>query len=208
MFLDELLEAAKALQDEYILVNIRGQNLVVIEVRYHRSCYKDYTGFLVHQKGNNASGNQSYTSYKKAFEVFCSTVNDTCIFDKLQILRMVSLQELFIKTMREVENLDDSVKIRGFYLKQKLNARYPLLQFCGILKEMPVKFFSVRNVPVFLLTGGRLNLIWRNLRAPIVNMTMKAKGHYLDKIIIVKNVVESYTLPVNIFKESSFAHQL
>ena len=45
-----LLEAAEALQDESILVNIRGQDLVAIEVCYHRSCYKDYTGFLVHQK--------------------------------------------------------------------------------------------------------------------------------------------------------------
>ena len=41
-----LLEAAKALQDESILAKIRGQDLVAIEVRYHRSCYKDYTGFL------------------------------------------------------------------------------------------------------------------------------------------------------------------
>ena len=121
------MEAAEALQDQSILVSIRGQDLVAIEVRYHRSCYKDYTGFLVHQKGNKASGNQSYTSYKKAFEVFCCTVVDTCIIDKLQIMRMVSLQELFIKTVREVENLDDSVEIRGFYLKQKLKARYPLL---------------------------------------------------------------------------------
>ena len=66
-----------------ILMNIRGQDLVAIEVRYHRSCYKDYAGFLVYQKGNKASGNQSYTSYNKAFEVFCRSVVDTCIIDKL-----------------------------------------------------------------------------------------------------------------------------
>ena len=47
-------------------MNIHGQDLVPIEVRYHRSCYK----------------------------------------------------ELLIKTVREVENLDDSVKIRGFYLNK------------------------------------------------------------------------------------------
>ena len=129
------MEAAEALQDETIIVNIRGQDLVAIEVRYHRSCYKDYTEFLVHQKGNKASGNQSCTSYKKALEVFCCTVVDTCIIDKLQIMRMVSLQELFIKTVREVENLDDSVEVRGFYLKQKLKARYPLLQFLKHIKR-------------------------------------------------------------------------
>ena len=77
------MEAAEALQNASILVNICGEDLVAIEVRYHRSCYKDYTGFLVHQKGNKASGNQSY---KKAFEMFCCTVADTCIIDKLQIM--------------------------------------------------------------------------------------------------------------------------
>ena len=34
------MEAAEALHDESILVNIRGQHLIAIEVRYHRSCYK------------------------------------------------------------------------------------------------------------------------------------------------------------------------
>ena len=43
-------------------------------------------------------------------------------------MRMVSL-ELLIKTVREVENLDDSVEFWGFYLKQKLKARYPSLLF-------------------------------------------------------------------------------
>ena len=86
------LETAVALQVESILVTIRGQQLLAIEVRYHISCYKDYIGFLVHQKGIKANGNQSYTSYNKAFEVFCSTVVDTCIIDKLRIImRMVSL---------------------------------------------------------------------------------------------------------------------
>ena len=78
---------------------------------------------LVHLKGNKASVNQSYTSYTKAFEVFCFSVVDTCIIHKLHIMRIVSLQELFIKTVQEVENIDDSVEIRCFYLKHKLNAR-------------------------------------------------------------------------------------
>ena len=82
-------------------MNIHGRDLVAIKVLYHRSCYKDYTGFLVHQKGNKASGNQSYTSYKKAFVVFCCTDVDTCIIDKLQIMKMVSLQELFIVFCKE-----------------------------------------------------------------------------------------------------------
>ena len=54
-------------------------------------------------------------------------------------MRIVSMQELFIKTVREVENLDDSVEIRGFYLKQKLNACYPLLQFLKPIKRNSIE---------------------------------------------------------------------
>ena len=44
-------------------------------------------------------------------------------------MRMASLQELFIKTVREVENLDDRVEFQCFYLKQKLKVCYDSLQF-------------------------------------------------------------------------------
>ena len=63
---------------------------------------QDYTGISVHQKGNKTSGIESFTSYKKVFEVLCSTVVDTCIIDKLQIMRMVSLRKLLFKTVGEV----------------------------------------------------------------------------------------------------------
>ena len=66
--------------------------------------------------------------------VVCSIVVYTCIIDNLQIMRMVSLEELFMKTVREVENLDDSVEISGFYLNQRLRARYHSLQFLKYTK--------------------------------------------------------------------------
>ena len=52
--------------------------------------------------------------------------------------------------MREVENLDDSVEIRGFYLKKKLKAHYLSLQF---LK--PTK----RNASEIMLCKEGSNLI-------------------------------------------------
>ena len=93
------LEVEEVFQDESILVNLCC-DLVAIEVRYHISCYKDSTGFLVHQKANKASGNLSYTSHKKAFEVFCSNIFETCIIDKMKIKRMISLQEVVIKIVQ------------------------------------------------------------------------------------------------------------
>ena len=38
-----LLNAAKVRQDERIIVAIEREDVVAIEVKYHRSCYKDYT---------------------------------------------------------------------------------------------------------------------------------------------------------------------
>ena len=78
-----LLEATEALQDASILVSIRGQDMVAIEVRYHRSCYKGLHWIFSSTKRKQDSGNQSYTSYNKAFDVFCCTVVDTCIINKL-----------------------------------------------------------------------------------------------------------------------------
>jgi len=37
-----LLRAAQIRNDEKILTKVQGQNTIAIEVRYHRTCYKDY----------------------------------------------------------------------------------------------------------------------------------------------------------------------
>ena len=126
-----LLKAAEELNDEAILVDLRGKDHVAIEVRYHRSCYRDYTGFLTQKNPNKPDGNREYMSYSsnKAFEVFCTDIVEERIIQRKQIYRMVTLQELFIKTVRKVENLDDTVNIRASYLKQKLKPRFPSLQF-------------------------------------------------------------------------------
>ena len=91
--------------------------------------------------------------------------------------------------MREVENLDVSVEIRGFHLKPKLKARYPLLQFLKPIKRNSSEIVFCKEG--FSLLADRWtsqsDLIWRNWRAPIVNMTVKAKGHNLDQIIIDKS---------------------
>ncbi|XP_038073022.1 uncharacterized protein LOC119741310 [Patiria miniata] len=38
----QLLKTAELLNDESILLDIQGQDMVAIEVRYHRSCHKNY----------------------------------------------------------------------------------------------------------------------------------------------------------------------
>ena len=122
------MKAAEVLNDEAVLVDIRDKDLVTIGVGYHRSCYKNYTNFL--SRADNEGESQSlHVSRKKAFDKFCLTIIEERIIGKQEILRLTTLQDLFRKTIREVENLEESVEVRTSYLKEKLKRRYPSLQF-------------------------------------------------------------------------------
>ena len=60
--------------------------------------------------------------------------------------------------MREVENLDDSVEIRGFYLKQKLKARYPLLQFLNPIKRNASEIVFCKEGSIILADRSQSDL--------------------------------------------------
>jgi len=66
-----LLNAAEGLNDETLLLEIRGHDLVAIEVRYHQSCYKDYTNRFLnkHRKSRIQKGNEACCD--DAFKKFC-----------------------------------------------------------------------------------------------------------------------------------------
>lgn len=49
------MEAAEELKDEDILLQIRDRDLVALEVRYHRSCFKTYTGKYLRQVNSLSS---------------------------------------------------------------------------------------------------------------------------------------------------------
>ena len=89
--------------------------------------------------------------------------------------------------MREVENLNDSVEIRGFYLKQKLKARYPLLQFLEPIKTSLHKRLVVKSIS-HLPYGERLKklnlttLYYRRQRADVLQVFRIIKG--IDKLDI------------------------
>ena len=61
----QLLIAAEVLDDETIHNDIRGKAAVAIEVRYHKSCFKNYTRILSKEGGRE--GPAKYHSYKDAF---------------------------------------------------------------------------------------------------------------------------------------------
>ena len=47
-----LRKSAEALGDEKVLIDIRGKDMVAIEVRYHRSCYREYIKVSCHPENS------------------------------------------------------------------------------------------------------------------------------------------------------------
>ena len=136
------------LNDEALLVDIRDKDLVAIEVRYHRSCYKNYTNFLS-QADNEVESQSLIASHKKAFDKFCLTIIEERIIRKQELLRLTTLHDLFRKTISEVENLEESI-VRTSYLKEKLKRRYPSLQFLRPSKQTTSEIvFSKESSTVF-----------------------------------------------------------
>ena len=88
------MEAAKVLNDDTILTETQGKDLVATELRYHRSCYKEYTGFLTEKKQEPTC---SSTIYKKAWTTFCDNVIENRLIKNGEILRLKTLQSLFCK---------------------------------------------------------------------------------------------------------------
>ena len=137
--------------------------------------------------------------------MFCNTGVEIFITDKLLIMQMVSLQELII--VRKVENLDDSVEFRGFNLKQKLKARYPSLQFLKPTKINASEIVFCKEGSSLLADRWTSQSDLKKLESTDCEYDSEIEGHNMDQIIMVKQVVVSYTLSVNIFRESSLAHQ-
>ena len=63
----KLLLAAELRNDEQILLHIRGQDLVALEIRYHLSCYQTYIKFLSKQQKEGAEQN----IYQEEYVQFC-----------------------------------------------------------------------------------------------------------------------------------------
>lgn len=63
---ETLVEAARKRNDERILLAVEGKDLIALEVKYHRTCYKGYT-----HKGDTQD---KYTTFEEVFKDFTTTV--------------------------------------------------------------------------------------------------------------------------------------
>ncbi|GBO09253.1 hypothetical protein AVEN_125385-1 [Araneus ventricosus] len=116
------LKVALQKNDEEILLQIRGKDLVAIEVCYHSSCYKKYTRFLT-RPASTIQKDENQNSFLK----FCKDAIEKRIIVENQILRMNDVTRLFIKTVFEEENLE--LNYTNGNLKRRLKMRYPQFRF-------------------------------------------------------------------------------
>ena len=120
---ENLLQAAKIRRDHRVSLAIEGQDLVAIEVKYHRSCYREYTRKrnlenLARYNAEEESTSGYRTEYERAFNVLSKYIEEKIILDQ-EIITMSTLRDRYEELLVE-EGLADEVKS---YRTEKLKTR-------------------------------------------------------------------------------------
>ena len=61
-----LRTAAERKNDERMLVQIRGKDCIVLEVRYHKVCYCNYTKYVTRETNDQSESETSVSVYEKS----------------------------------------------------------------------------------------------------------------------------------------------
>lgn len=121
---EKLLMAAKLKNDEDILLHISdAPDLFAIEVRYHASCYRQYTRCL--QKKTPVS----VPLYLQSFESFCEEVIESRILHQKEILRISDLRDMLQRSIFAAEGLDAGQYLTRHLKKQLVRKYGDRLQF-------------------------------------------------------------------------------
>ena len=114
---ESLINAAKKRSDQRILVALDGQDLIALEVCYHRSCYRKYINLKIPEEGKNQSDEtDSIQIYDEAFEELRKEI-EMRLFESLEVLKMSTLKAKYVELLsrKGVHNPD--------YRCEKLKAR-------------------------------------------------------------------------------------
>ncbi|CAH3152689.1 unnamed protein product [Pocillopora meandrina] len=98
-----LLRAAEIRGDNRVLPQIKGQDCIAREIKYHRSCYKNYVRLETLTKleaQNCATEDKESRGYSKAFGKLCHYLQSEVII-KTRILNMTELVGKFVSHLNE-----------------------------------------------------------------------------------------------------------
>ena len=118
-----LIDAAEIRNDARVLLAIKDQDLIALDVKYHKSCYRDYTNAktLDRIKIKNEQENEKMSIYDKAFDRIVKVVRDTVV-DGSAIARMSELRNQY-RAFLLAEGLD-APDCRTEKLKSCLTKRF------------------------------------------------------------------------------------
>lgn len=115
---DHTVEAAEGLDDQELLTTIRGIDFVAKEVKYHRTCQKNYFARWDRIKAKNES--DASAAHKLAFEAIVPHLN--ALISDNKAMRLATLHEAYTGTLSEHGFSNSSysaqsleTKIQGYY---------------------------------------------------------------------------------------------
>ncbi|XP_070566914.1 uncharacterized protein [Ptychodera flava] len=117
-----LLKAAEFRKDEKLLLQLRGQDLVSIEVKYHKSCYQSYVRCVTYSYQKKTE-EESGIMYAPSFKKFCDEVVQRRLIDNDEVVPINVLKNIFIKMINDIEDIDAS-SYKNMYLKKRLKQRF------------------------------------------------------------------------------------
>ncbi|KAJ8411952.1 hypothetical protein AAFF_G00142190 [Aldrovandia affinis] len=101
-----LQEAAEMKEDFSILLHIKDKDCVALEVRYHKTCYRDYTRFL--SKTASKAEEENEPAFDASYKIFCERVIRQRLIVNHEVLKMNQLRRMFLNTVKKHEDLDAS----------------------------------------------------------------------------------------------------
>lgn len=117
-------------EDTSILVHIQDKDCVSLEVRYHKSCYRQYTRFLTKSTATvtGTSEEQNEPTFDASYKIFCERIIRHRIIVNQEVLTMMQLRRNFLNLVKKHEDLDAS-NYRQDKLKRRLIHDFPQLVF-------------------------------------------------------------------------------
>ncbi|KAG7471692.1 hypothetical protein JOB18_028522, partial [Solea senegalensis] len=82
-----------------------------MEVRYHKSCYRQYTRFLTKSEvtvTGTADKEVSEPTFDASYNIFCERIIRQRIIVNQEVLRMNQLRRMFLNTVQKHEDRDAS----------------------------------------------------------------------------------------------------
>lgn len=119
-----LQKSAELMNDEALKIQIDGIDCIAKEVKYHRSCYLNYTSVL--KRNCNEVFNCESRHLFKSYKMFCNNVIERRIINCGEILNMNKLLKLFKNIM---EKNEENADVDNRQLKRWLLRDYPHIIF-------------------------------------------------------------------------------